>query len=260
MNNFFIFFFIIMGLFFSACSQKSRYYYSKPQSYSSSKNTYATSLNSREYKSAKMTSYVVRGVKYYPLEVSVGENFFGNASWYGSDFHGKLTANGEKYNMYDNTAAHKTFPMNTIVKVTNENNGLSTVVRINDRGPFIKTRIIDLSNTAAKKINMLGPGTAPVRLEILGYYSEKKNSHTRKKEKFQANRYALQIASFSNIEGAIKVQEEFDGIDGYQTIIKDFENDRGRIFKVYLKGFQTKKELRNYKSNSDFTNAFIIKE
>ncbi len=260
MNNLFILCFITIGLFFSSCSQKSQYNYSKPQSYSSSKSNYARSLNSKEYKSAKMNPYIVRGIKYYPLEVSVGENFFGNASWYGPDFHGKLTANGEQYNMYDNTAAHKTFPMNTIVKVTNQNNGLSTIVRINDRGPFIQTRIIDLSNTAAKKINMIGTGTAPVTLEILGYYSKNKTQIISKKEKKKPTKYALQIASFSNIDRAMLMQEKFDGIDGYQTIIKDIQKDNIRVFKVYLKGFKTQKEIRNYKANSNFPNAFIVKQ
>ena len=105
-----------------------------------------------------MRPYVIRGIKYYPTVVSVGDSFKGNASWYGPDFHGKLTSNGEIYNMYDMTAAHKTLPMNTIVKVTNKKNDLSVVVRINDRGPFIATRIIDLSNSAAKKIEMFEKG------------------------------------------------------------------------------------------------------
>lgn len=89
----------------------------------------------------------------------------GIASWYGPGFHGKRTANGEKYNMYDMTAAHKTLKFGTLVKVTNISNGLSTVVRINDRGPFIKGRIIDLSKAAKDSIGM--DGLAKVKLEIV---------------------------------------------------------------------------------------------
>ncbi len=275
MNKKLILLLVILGLIFSSCSRRTKHYYSQPKTYSSSKNSYNNTLSSKEYKYAKMTPYVVLGVKYYPHEVHVGERFSGRASWYGPDFHGKLTANGEQYNMYDNTAAHKTFPMNTIVKVTNKNNGLSTVVRVNDRGPFVGTRIIDLSNTAAKKIKMVGTGTAPVSLEILGYYSKNKTytpSVKKKEIKKEAvkvrqetisstkSQYSLQIASFTNIEGAIKVQEKFDGTDGYKTIIKDIENDSGRVFKVYLKGFKTEEEIREYKSDSDFSSAFIVKE
>ena len=90
----------------------------------------------------------------------------GIASYYGSDFHGKKTANGERFDMYDLTAAHKTLPFNTVVKVTNLDNKKSVEVRINDRGPFKKGRIIDLSLGAAKKINLIETGTAEVKLEI----------------------------------------------------------------------------------------------
>ncbi len=91
----------------------------------------------------------------------------GVASWYGPKFHGRRTANGEVYNMYDLTAAHRTLPFGTRVQVTNLNNGRQVEVRINDRGPFIKNRIIDLSYTAARRIDMIGSGTAPVRLRQL---------------------------------------------------------------------------------------------
>ena len=88
----------------------------------------------------------------------------GEASWYGPGFHGHRTASGERFNTYEMTAAHKTLPFNTMVKVTNLINGLSVVVRINDRGPFVNGRIIDLSHAAKEEIQM--GGTAPVRLEI----------------------------------------------------------------------------------------------
>ena len=84
----------------------------------------------------------------------------GVASWYGEDFHGKLTSNGEVYDMYAMTAAHKTLPLGVYVRVTNKQNGQSAVVRVNDRGPFVDTRIIDLSYAAAKQLGVVGPGTA----------------------------------------------------------------------------------------------------
>ena len=90
----------------------------------------------------------------------------GVASWYGPKFHGRKTANGEVYNMYDLTAAHRYVPFGTELAVTNLNNGRRVIVRINDRGPFIKNRVIDLSYKAAKKLDMIGTGTAPVRLRV----------------------------------------------------------------------------------------------
>jgi rare lipoprotein A len=92
----------------------------------------------------------------------------GMASWYGAGFHGGPTASGERYNQYSMTAAHKTLPFNTRVLVTNLRNGKSVVVRINNRGPFIRGRVIDLSKSAAQALDMIGSGVAPVKLEILG--------------------------------------------------------------------------------------------
>ncbi len=91
----------------------------------------------------------------------------GNASWYGEPFHGRRASNGEIYDMYKLTAAHRTLPFETMVRVSNLNNGKSTVVRITDRGPFVENRIIDLSLAAAREIDSVGPGVVPVRVEIL---------------------------------------------------------------------------------------------
>jgi len=91
----------------------------------------------------------------------------GTASWYGSQFEGKETASGEAFNMYDMTAAHPTLPLGTRVKVTNLRNGRSVVVRINDRGPLVEGRIIDLSYSAAKALNMKARGLQRVRLDVV---------------------------------------------------------------------------------------------
>jgi rare lipoprotein A len=100
--------------------------------------------------------------------VKVAQAVTGEASWYGPGFHGQTTANGETFNQEELTAAHRSLPFGTKVKVTNINNGRSVVVRINDRGPFAAGRVIDLSAAAARIIGMLGSGIAPVQLEILG--------------------------------------------------------------------------------------------
>jgi rare lipoprotein A len=92
----------------------------------------------------------------------------GEASWYGPDFHGRITANGERYNMLGMTAAHRTLPFHTLVEVTNLENGRRVVVRINDRGPFKKGRILDLSYTAARKLGANRAGVIRVRIEVVG--------------------------------------------------------------------------------------------
>lgn len=269
MNKFYILLSICLIFILAGCSSKSvrRYHHQDTyKTYSDDKEDHSPVMDKKTYSHPTMRPYVIRGIKYYPSVVSVGDKFRGNASWYGPDFHGKFTSNGEIYNMYAMTAAHKTLPMNTIVKVTNKNNGKSTVVRINDRGPFISTRIIDLSKTAASKINMIGTGTAPVVLEVLGFETKGKKKIPSKKELKQSpqeksyGEFALQIGSFVNINGAILTQQKYDNIDGYRTIIKDIESDRGRVFKVWLRGFKSEEEARDYKARGHFKNAFIVGE
>lgn len=102
-----------------------------------------------------------------PRYTTADDARFGLASYYGSDFHGKPTASGEIFDMYDLTAAHNTLPLGTRVRVTNMRNGKEVVVRINDRGPFVEGRIIDLSYGAADELDMIGPGIIPVRIEII---------------------------------------------------------------------------------------------
>jgi rare lipoprotein A len=91
----------------------------------------------------------------------------GVASWYGHPHHGRITANGRRFDMYELTAAHRTLPLGTRLRVTNLINGRFVIVTITDRGPFMKNRVIDLSYAAAREIDMIGHGTAPVQLEIL---------------------------------------------------------------------------------------------
>ena len=93
--------------------------------------------------------------------------FRGISSYYGPMFHGKLTANGEVFDMYGGTAAHKELPFNTIVRVTNENNGKSHIIRINDRGPYVGNRILDCSLGAARKLGFELEGIAPVKIEVI---------------------------------------------------------------------------------------------
>lgn len=113
------------------------------------------------------TPYTVLGKTYYVMPDSDGYRERGMASWYGRKFHGQRTSNGEIYDMYGMTAAHKTLPIPAYVRVTNLDNGRSVIVRVNDRGPFHGDRIIDLTYAAAKKLDFEGSGTAPVEVEAL---------------------------------------------------------------------------------------------
>ena len=110
---------------------------------------------------------MVAGRWYTPMQQLTSYDQTGIASWYGDDFHGKLTANGESYNMYSLSAAHKTMPLPTLVRVTNLENGRSVVVRVNDRGPFVKNRLIDLSYAAANSLGFMDKGTTRVRVQTL---------------------------------------------------------------------------------------------
>lgn len=113
------------------------------------------------------SSYVVFGKRYYPMKQNRGFKQRGIASWYGRKFHGRKTSNGETYDMYAMTAAHKRLPLPSFVEVTNLENGRRVVARVNDRGPFHENRVIDLSYAAASRIGMLGKGTALVEVRAI---------------------------------------------------------------------------------------------
>lgn len=214
---------------------------------------------------ATMRPYTVMGKEYYPTVVRVGDTFSGRASWYGNDFHGKSTSNGEGYDMYAMTAAHKTLPMNTVVRVTNTENNAQTIVRINDRGPFVESRIIDLSYAAADQIGVARKGTAPVLLEVLGF--EPSSSRTidmqaiskGPRESVLSN-FFVQIGSFERFEGAIITKNKYASYNGYSAIIKDTEYNNKRLFRVWLGGFKSEAEARDFISRGYFEGSFIIRE
>ena len=117
------------------------------------------------YGRVKASPYTVFGKQYYPIQDARRYQAIGPASWYGTKFHGQATANGETYDLYGMTAAHKTLPLPSYVRVTNLENGKSAILRVNDRGPFYSDRIIDLSFAAAKKLGYAESGTARVKVE-----------------------------------------------------------------------------------------------
>ena len=167
----------------------------------------------------------------------------GVASWYGKDFHGKPTANGEIYDMYKLTAAHKVAPLGSYAVVKNIENGKEVTVKINDRGPFVRGRIIDLSFAAAKKIEMVGTGTARVKVTYLGKYSPA--GHT------EHLNYYLQVGSFlenqnaENLKAELSKKYEDVSIFGTQTSGKNFyrvcigpliDDDKIQDTKIRLEG------------------------
>jgi len=255
-----IFFLSLILLLLSGCSTRTRDGYLHKGQVSAQK------PSKKDYSHPTMRPYTVRGKRYYPNIVHIGEIFHGRASWYGPNFNGKLTSNGETYDMYAMTAAHKTLPMNTIVRATNKSNGKSVIVRINDRGPFVETRIIDLSKTAATKIDMLKTGTAPIKLEILGFEQKGKKSISSvqklqdgPREKILGS-FAIQVGSFARFEGALYTQEKYADFNGYKAIIKDIELNDNRIFRVFLTGFKSDEEARDFIKENQFNHAIIIRE
>lgn len=150
---------------------------------------------------------------YQPLKESRGFSQRGIASWYGKDFHGRKTANGETYDMNSLTAAHKTLPLGTYVRVYNLQNNKTIDVRINDRGPFVRGRIIDLSREAAHRIGIIGPGTGPVKIVALGSAKEgTAGSKTGQQEFVPGNYYVgdftIQVGAFRDQENAVHLRNK----------------------------------------------------
>jgi rare lipoprotein A len=163
-----------------------------------------------------------RPIWYSPLSSSEGYKEYGIASWYGKDFHAKKTANGEDYNMYAYTAAHKTLPLPTYVRVTNTQNGKSIVVRVNDRGPFYKKRVIDMSYAGAHALGFDKQGTAPVLVEAISIYGGDVNhSHIRAKKPTPPSQYQKQ--RYSNTPKAVLAPAN----SGYQSFTTRMSN-RGK--------------------------------
>ena len=131
----------------------------------------------------------------------------GLASWYGGKFHGRLTSSGEIFDTNTMTAAHKTLPFGTMVKVTNLDNGATAIVRINDRGPFVEGRIIDLSRAAADALGMVGIGVAHVSLEIIGFAADK-------------DLYAIQVGAYGLEKNAEKARAALEAAGFFTTIEK----------------------------------------
>lgn len=166
------------------------------------------------------------------MDSNIGYLEIGVASWYGKKFHGRLTANGEVYDMYGMTAAHKSLPLPTVVKVTNLDNARSVIVRVNDRGPFHDDRLIDLSYAAARALGFENKGTAPVVVEALDEVNHPELALVPHGES-----YYLQAGAFSLLTGAERqlrdvMQALPDGVPA--RILESELDDEQIIYKVWI--------------------------
>jgi rare lipoprotein A len=180
--------------------------------------------------------YTVAGKRYYPISSSTGFVQRGLASWYGGKFHGRLTSNGERYNMYGRTAAHKTLPFNTYVRVTNLRNGKKTLVRINDRGPFVRGRIIDLTYTSANELAMLEDGVVPVKIEALGYARKKRKAGKwvqvyEKPASYMEGDFTIQVGAFTVRENALRLHDTLRRKYSTATVMI-FDQGEQRFYRV----------------------------
>ena len=202
--------------------------------------------------------YIVNGERYDPIRNHTGFVEEGKASWYGKKFHGRKTSNGEIYDMYAMTAAHKTLPMGVFVRVTNKLTGQQTVVRINDRGPFVAGRIIDLSYSAAKQAGVVGPGTAPVRIEALGFRADGKSSgpavYTQPKS-YDIGSFAVQVGAFSVRANAERLASELRAKYGVTKINEGWVNGK-RFYRVWVGNFPSLEMAENIKLR--FEGGFVI--
>jgi len=243
---------------FTGCSSKNKI---KP---------YKTKYTSKARHKATMKCYTVRGKRYNPTYVKVGQVMKGVSSWYGPNFHGKRTSNGEIYNMHARTAAHKTWPMDTMVKVTNLQNGRSTIVRINDRGPFVRGRIIDCSYRAGKEIGLDRMGIAKVSIKVVGFAGKvesdaaiAKSQKSRTETRIRLSNFGIQVGAFKRRQGAEVTRKLFAArYPDNKAIIKRFEDVDGSgepLYRVWLMGFGSEQEARDFKECNELGSAFIVR-
>lgn len=187
-----------------------------------------------------------------PSAAPIQQGEEGIASWYGHPYHGRPTASGEIYNMYAISAAHRTLPFGTEVRVHNLDNGLSLVVRVNDRGPFIEGRIIDLSYAAARAIHMEGAGTARVRLEILGFAPGT----------LQPGIFAVQVGAFRDLSNAERLMERIASRFS-PVVIQSFDRGDGLFHRVRVGRESSEEAARalaiNLRASNIATETFVVR-
>lgn len=202
----------------------------------------------------KTKPYVVMGKKYYPLKSAQGYDEVGKASWYGKDFHGRKTASGEVYNMYGVSAAHKTLPLGTQIKVTNLENGRTATMIVNDRGPFVHGRVLDLSYGAAKKLGTVERGVAQVRITAVGSYSRpSKTANTNIKY------YHVRVGAFADRGNAERTHRKLLAAGYSGAVIKTVSRDGRKLHIVQAGSFTSrdKAESVQMRLKSEFPTSYI---
>ena len=236
------FIYILLALLFYSCSP--------PKSYVGVEGM--SSGKTAPYK--KNNSYIINGERYYPITNSDGFIQIGLASWYGGEFHGRKTSNGELYDMHQKSAAHKILPFNTYVKVINQTNNKYTIVRINDRGPFIKGRIIDLSYAAAKEIDLVGKGVAQVK--IIALKSEQIDPE------IQEGLFTIQIGAFSDRANAQRLADRLRVLYEYVNISEYTDDNNNIFYRLHVsKTHNLNSAIKAEKKLEDmgFIEAFIVR-
>ena len=219
--------------------------------------------------------YKIGNEWYQPLPHANGFIQRGNASWYGKKFHGKKTANGEIYDMYSISAAHKTLPLGTWVKVLNLRNNRELETRINDRGPFVRGRIIDLSFAAAKKLEIVDAGTAPVEIVALGVAvpQNQPRNQPQSQPRNQIDRsyvpvdyykgdFTIQVGAFIDRKNAERLKLKLDGVFSNAHIIT-WDNGSETFYRVRAGSCSSLKqalEHENLMIQNGFTDAFAVAE
>ena len=210
-------------------------------------------------KDNNIRAYKDRGIKYYPRYVKRGTVRYGKASWYGKPFHGRLTANGERYNMYKMTAAHRTYAMGTILKVTNLKNRRSVRVRVNDRGPFYSSRMIDLSYGAARKLGIVKKGIGRIKIEVVSSNKKRayKKSYAKKRTKSSSPKilrnHKIQVASFFKKSQATSFKKKHK-LSNALIVKKYLPKYKKNTYRVVLKctPWEAKKLLQSKKFKGAF--------
>jgi len=223
---------------------------------------YSHRPDSSSTRKAGQRPYTINGERYEPLASHEGFVQSGIASWYGSDFHGRTTSNGETYDMYAMTAAHKTLPLGVYVKVRNRDNGREAVVRINDRGPFIAGRIIDLSYSAARDLDIVGGGIAPVKIEALGYLDNSVSGRTayQAPASYDKGSFGIQVGAFGMYENARRQAAEVKQRYGSSSIQEAIVNG-SRFYRVRAGNYPSLKEaelLQQRSADRLITGGFVV--
>ncbi|MCP3687296.1 MAG: septal ring lytic transglycosylase RlpA family protein [Gammaproteobacteria bacterium] len=221
----------VIAAVLSACT------FGVPIDHSQSGGSPAQQATLKKSKTGNPSSYVVMGKRYYVLDSGHGFVQRGVASWYGKKFHGRKTSSGEVYNMHAMTAAHKTLPLPSYVRVKNLTNGRSVVVKVNDRGPFVDDRIIDLSYAAATKLGVVGPGTAAVEVSVLNSPSQNAERPVVRTIPLAGNAAEdaplfIQMGSFGSAANADNLVRELHDANEKTVIVSQLKTSSGLFYRV----------------------------